>query len=132
MRDNFSILKISQLDIRPKCYFAVAKVKPLVLKMKIDCIHCFVKTVSINFDSTFKQSHAVTTWTPITAYKLLEYLINIHSLDVIQKKNNVVINVHLIVCKHDIFLCLKFIDCAFCSDLKSENIRDSVQRGRKK
>ena len=48
------------------------------------------------------------------------------------KKNHVAINVHFMVLKHDIFLCLKFICCAFCSDLKSENIRDSVHRGPKK
>ena len=35
--------------------------------------------------------------------------------------------------KHDIFLCLQFICCAFCSDLKSENMRDSyAQRWSKK
>ena len=27
------------------------------------------------------------------------------------------------VFKHDIFLCVKFVFCAFCSDLKKENMR---------
>ena len=36
------------------------------------------------------------------------------------------------VFKRDIFLCLQFICCVFCSELQSENMRDSVQRGDKK
>ena len=48
------------------------------------------------------------------------------------KKIHTVINVPFMTFKHDIFLCFQFICCAFCSDLKNENMRDSVQRGCKK
>ena len=61
-------------------FCSLAKVKPLVLKMKISlcCIDCLVKTLSTNLDCTFRKSYALTRWTPITAYKLVEYLINVH------------------------------------------------------
>ena len=59
-------------------FCSVAKVKPMVLKRKIwSCILFFVKTLNTNFDCTFRKSHAVTTWAPISAYKLIEYLVNI-------------------------------------------------------
>ena len=47
-------------------------------------------------------------------------------------KNCVVINVLFMVFKYDIFLCLQIICFVSCSNLKSENMRDSVQRGSKK
>ena len=47
-------------------------------------------------------------------------------------KNCVVINVLFMVFKYDIFLCLQIICFVFCSNLKSENMRDSVQQGSKK
>ena len=40
--------------------------------------NCLVKTLSANLDCTFKKSYAVTMWTLITAYKLVEYFVNIH------------------------------------------------------
>ena len=76
------------------------------------------------------KSYEFTTWTSITTYKLVEYLVDIHLM--LFKKIHVVINVHFMVFKHDIFLCLQFIYCAFCSDLNHENMRDSVQQERKK
>ena len=76
---------------------------------------------SSNLDWAFRKSYAVTTWTPITTYKLVEYITNIHLM--LFKKIHVVIKVHFTVFKHDIFLCVKFVFCAFCSDLKKENIR---------
>ena len=80
-----------------------------------------------NLYCTFRKSYRVTWWTPITAYKLVEYLTNIHLM--LFKKNHVATDVHFMVFKHDIFLCLQLICCVFCSNLKNENIRDSVQRG---
>ena len=53
--------------------------------------------------------------------QLVEYLINIHLM--LFKKNHVVIKFHFTVFKHEIFLCVKFVFCAFCSDLKKENMR---------
>ena len=93
-----------------------------------NCIDCLVKTLSTNLVCTFRKFYTVTTWALITAYKP-EYLSC--WLNVI-KKNRVAISVHLKVFNHDIFLCLQFICCVFCSDLKSENMRDSVQKGWKK
>ena len=109
----------------------VAKVEPLVSKMKIwsRCIDCLVKTLSTNLDFAFRKTYAVTTRKQITAYKLAEHLINVYLM--LFKKIHVVINVvHLMVFKHDIFLCLQFICCEFRSNLKSKNMRDSVLSGR--
>ena len=39
-----------------------------------------VKTLSANLDCLFRKFYAVTMWTPIIAYKLVEYLANIHSM----------------------------------------------------
>ena len=115
VQDNFPILKISKFDIGliKMLFYSVAKVEPLfffcfflplVLKMKIWSrgIDYLVKTLSANLDCAFRKSYAVTTRKPITVFN------------------------------HDIFLCLQFICCAFCSDLKSENMRDFVQSGRKR
>ena len=120
--DNFPIFKISKLDIGliKMLFCSVAKVEPLVLKLKIlsRCIDCLVKTLSNNLDCAFRKSYAVTTWTPITAYKLVEYLVGL-----LFKNNNIVINVLFMFFKNGISLCLQFICCVFCSDLKSENMR---------
>ena len=43
--------------------------------VKIDCLD---KTLSTDLHCTFRKSYAVTTWTPITAYKLVEYHTNLH------------------------------------------------------
>ena len=64
----------------------------------------------------FRKSYAVTTRTPVTEYKLVEYLVNIYVMWL--KKVSAVINVHFMVFEDDIFLCLQIICCAFCSDLK--------------
>ena len=112
-------------------FSSVAKVEPLVLKSNhVLFIDCIIKALSTNLGCIFRKSYEVTTWTPITAYKLVEYLVNIHLM--LFKEIHVVLNVHCMVFKHDIFLCLQFICYAFCSDLKSENMRDSVQQGTKK
>ena len=68
-------------------------------------------------------------WTPNTAYKLVEYLVNVHLM--LFKKNHGVFNVHFMFFKLDIFLCLQFVCYAFCSNLKSGNVRDFLQRGHK-
>ena len=47
--------------------------------------------------------------TPNTAYKLVEYLVNIHLM--LLKKTHLVIYVH-------------FMRCVFCSNLKSEIMRE--------
>ena len=46
----------------------------------------------------------------ITGDKLVEYLVNIHLMLFLK---NHVINVHLMVLKHGIFLCVQFVCCAF-------------------
>ena len=73
IQDNFSILKISKFDIWliKMLFFSIAKVEPLVLKMKIwSCL--------INLDCAFRKSYAITTSTPTTTYELVEHLVNIH------------------------------------------------------
>ena len=84
-------------------FCSVAKVESLVLKMEIwsCCIDCLVRTLSTNLDCAFIKSYAVTRWKPITIYKLVGYLVNIHL--VLFKKIHVVINVHIMVFKYDIF-----------------------------
>ena len=57
-------------------------------------------------------------------YPLVEYFIGL----MLFRKYHVVINVHFMPFKYDIFLSLQFTCCVFCSDLKNENMRDSVQR----
>ena len=64
----------------------------------------------------------VTTWTPITAHKLVEYFVK-HSLNVIQKDS---------CCNWSSSMTFFFVCNFFVVRLKIENIRDSVQRGRKK
>ena len=44
------------------------------------------------------------------------------------KKIHDVINVHFIAVKHDIFLSLQYICCAFSNDLTSEGMRGTVQK----
>ena len=130
IQDNFRILKISKFDISLikmlVCY--VAKMKPLVSKEKIwsRCIGCLVKTSSTNLDCTYAKSYAVNNMD--TIYSMQTSRIS-HNIQWMLFKKIVVNNVHFMVFKHHIFLCLQFICCAFCSNLKSENLRDSVQRG---
>ena len=110
-------------------FCSVAKEEPLVLKRKI-WSRCIVRTLSTNLNCTLRKYYTVTTQTPIAAYELVEYLVNMYLM--VFEKIYVIINVHFMVFKHDIFLCLQIICFAFCSDLKNENMRDSVQQGCKK
>ena len=42
-------------------FCSAAKVKPLVLNVKTSSgVHCFIKTLSTNFDCAFRKSYAVT------------------------------------------------------------------------
>ena len=74
IQGNFPILKISKFDIGliKMLFCSVAKVEPLVLKMKI--WSCFI----VLLDCAFRKSYAVTAWPSIIAFKLVEYLVNIH------------------------------------------------------
>ena len=116
IQDNFPILKISKsvIGLIKILFCSAGKVEPFILKRQIwlCCICCLVTTFS-----TF----AVTLWTPVTVYKLLECLVNIHFM--LFRIIFVVINVYFIVFKYDFFL--QFIFCAFYC--KSENVRNFVQ-----
>ena len=125
-KDIFPILKISKFDIGiiQMLFCCVAIVEPSVLKRKIwsRCIDCLVEILSMILPCAFWKSYAVT-WASITAYKLVEYLVNIHLI--LFKNVDVVINVHFMVSKSDIFLvCNLFV--VQNSDLKSKNMRDFV------
>ena len=91
IEDTFPVLTISEFDIEliKMLLCSVAKVlRKFDHVVKIDCL---VKTLSTDLHCTFRKSYTVTTWTPITSYKLVEYHGHIHLI--LFRKNHAVMNV---------------------------------------
>ena len=94
-------------------YCSLAKVERLEVKKKIlSRIDCLVKTLSTKLDRTIRKPYGITTWTPITAYKLVEYLVDIHLM--LYK----IIHVHFMVFKHDIFFVCNLLVVRFAASCK--------------
>ena len=105
IQDNFLIWTISKFDIG-------------LIKM-LFCSVAIVEAKNENLItwywlsySAFRTSYAVATWAPITAYKLIEYLVKIH---LILLKKSCLINVHIMVFKHNTFLCLQLFVVRFAA-----------------
>ena len=75
-----SPMRVQEHGLIKALFCSVAEMEPLFLKGNICscCIDCSVKTLSTNLDCIFRKSFAITTLKPISEYKLVEYLVNIH------------------------------------------------------